>query len=193
MAWRGWWVLALALASTGAMAIVGPAQAREPLRITLAPDGQALEVRGSIEAGYADRVQAALAEHPEANMLIVRSRGGVLHEARKLAAVLNARGITLRAEGRCASACAVMWAATQRRELASDAKLGLHRSKWTVHLPAPVRAWAERRSDRANVRTFLKAGFSPALAWRAAQTPSSSMYWVDAGQLQDEQVEFALQ
>jgi hypothetical protein len=181
------------LALAFAMAVVCPAQAREPLRITLASDGQALEVRGSIEAGYADRVQAALAANPQASLLIVRSRGGLLHEARRLAGLLNARGITLRAEGHCASACAVMWAATQRRELASGAKLGLHRSKWTVHLPAPLRAWAERRSDRANVRTFLKAGFSPDLAWRAARTPSSSMYWVDAGQLQGEQVEFALQ
>ncbi|WP_166208822.1 hypothetical protein [Cognatiluteimonas telluris] len=175
-----------------AMAL-GTANAGESLRITLERDGHALLVRGSIEAGFADTVRAALATHPQVDVLIVRSRGGLLHEARKLAVVLNARGIKLRAEDRCASACAVMWAATQRRELATGARLGLHRSKWAVHLPGPLRAWVERRNDRANVRTFLDAGFSPALALRAAQTPSSSMYWVDARQLEHEQVEFALQ
>lgn len=176
-----------------ALAIAAPACAAEPFEITPVPDANALRVTGSIEPGFSDTVQAALMAHPQARVLIVHSRGGLLHEARKLAAVLNARGVAIRAEGRCASACAVLWAATDARELTRDARLGLHRSKWSVSLPALLRAWWERRSDRANVRTFLDAGFSPALASRAAQTPSSSMYWVDARELQRERVSFALE
>lgn len=188
MTWRWLWGPGLACA----FALAGNARAAG-LEITPVPDSHALRVTGSIEARFSDRVQAALAAHPGTRVLIVRSRGGLLHEARELAAVLNARGIAVRAEGRCASACAVLWAATNVREMAPGAQLGLHRSKWAVRLPAPLRAWAERRSDRANVRTFLRAGFSPELAWQAARTPSSSMYWVDAPELEREQVAFVLE
>ena len=189
MAWQGLWGLGFACV----LAIAGQARAAESLEITPVPEAHALRVSGSIEPGFSHQVQAALVAHPDTRVLIVRSRGGLLHEARLLAAVLNARGIAIRADGRCASACAVLWAATDARELTADARLGLHRSKWSVRLPRVLRAMVERRNDRANVRTFLDAGFSPALASHAAQTPSSSMYWVDAHDLQRERVAFAVQ
>jgi hypothetical protein len=189
MAWQGLWGLGFACM----LAIAGQARAAESFEITPVPQAHALHVTGSIEPGFSQQVQAALAAHPDTRVLIVRSRGGLLHEARLLAAVLNAHGIAIRAEGRCASACAVLWAATDARELTADARLGLHRSKWSVPLPRVLRAMVERRNDRANVRTFLDAGFSPALALRAAQTPSSSMYWVDASELRRERVAFALE
>jgi hypothetical protein len=175
------------------LAIAAPAWAGEAFGITPLPQEHALRVTGSIEAGFAARVEAALMAHPETRVLIVHSRGGLLHEARQLARILNAHRVAIRAEGRCASACAVLWAATDARQLTADARLGLHRSKWLVALPRPLRALIERRNDRANVRTFLDAGFSPALASHAARTPSSSMYWVDADDLVREQVVFALQ
>jgi len=189
MAWQGLWGLGFACV----LAIAGPACAAGGFEIAPVPQAHALRVTGSIEAGFSQRVEAALVSHPDTRVLIVRSRGGLLHEARMLAAVLNAHGIAIRAEGRCASACAVLWAATDAREMTADARLGLHRSKWSVRLPRPLRALVERRSDRANVRTFLDAGFSPALASRAARTPSNSMYWVDASELERERVAFAMQ
>lgn len=188
MGWRWLWGAGLACA----LVFAGPARAGASFEITLVPDAHAVRVSGSIEPGFADSVQAALVSHPDARLLIVHSRGGLLHEARELAAMLNARHIAIRAEGRCASACAVLWAATDRRQLTSDARLGLHRSRSSRRF-AWLRAWFERRSDRANVRTFIAAGFPPELASRAARTPSSSMYWVDAEELQRERVAFALQ
>jgi len=186
MAWRWLWGVGLACVLG-----VGPARAAE-FEITAMPSGDALHVTGRIGSRFAASVQAALDAHPATRVLVVRSRGGLLHEARKVAALLNARGIAIRADGRCASACAVLWAATNARELTPDARLGLHRSKWPVPLPALLRAFAEKRSDRANVRTFLAAGFSPALAQRAARTPSSTMFWVGARELEVEQVAFVL-
>ena len=186
MAWRaaglGWLACVLA---------VGPACAAQ-FDITPLPAENALHVTGRIGPRFAASVQAALDAHPATRVLLVRSRGGLLHEARKVAALLNARGIAIRADGRCASACAVLWAATDAREMTADARLGLHRSTWPVPLPAPLRAFAEKRSDRANVRVFLDAGFSPTLARRAAETPSSSMYWIGALELKQEHVAFLL-
>jgi hypothetical protein len=187
MAWRRVWGLGLAC-----VLAVGPARAAQ-FDITALPGEGALQVTGRIGPRFAASVQAALDAHPDTRVLVVRSRGGLLHEARKVAALLNARRIAIRADGRCASACAVLWAATDAREMTADARLGLHRSKWPVPLPAPLRAFAEKRSDRANVRTFLDAGFSAALARRAAETPSSSMYWIGALELQQERVSFALE
>lgn len=191
MAWRWQWGVGLACA----LAMAGVARAADALDISPDPAAEALRVTGRIGPRFADKVQAALDAQPGTRVLIVRSRGGLLHEARKLAAVLNARGIAIRADGRCASACAVLWAMTDAREMTMDSRLGLHRSKWPVKvpLPAPLRAWVEKRSDRANVRDFLDAGFSPALAWRAAQTPSSSMYWIGALELKQERVAFVLE
>jgi len=186
MAWRGMWGLGLAC-----LLAVGPACAAQ-FDITPLPEG-ALQVTGRIGPRFAASVQAALDAHPDTRVLVVRSRGGLLHEARKVAALLNARGIAIRADGRCASACAVLWAATDAREMTADARLGLHRSRWPVPLPAPLRAFAEKRSDRANVRTFLEAGFSAALSRRAAETPSSSMYWISALELRQERVSFVLE
>ena len=189
MAWRWVWSLGLACA----MAAAGPARAAEQFEITPLPADDALQVTGRIGPHFSSRVQAALDAWPATRVLIVRSRGGRIAEARKLAALLNARGIAVRADGRCASACAVLWAATNAREMTIDSRLGLHRSKWPVPLPAPLRAWAEKRSDRAIVQTFLDAGFSPELARRAAETPSSSMFWVGALDLKQERVEFVLE
>lgn len=189
MARQGLWGLGFACV----LAMANPARAAGSFEIAPVPQAHALRVTGSIEAGFSQQVEAALAAHPDTRVLIVRSRGGLLHEARLLAAALNAHGIAIRAEGRCASACAVLWAATDARELSADARLGLHRSKWSVPLPRMLRAMVERRSDRANVRTFLDAGFSPALARRAAQTPSSSMYWIDARELERQRVAFAVE
>jgi hypothetical protein len=184
---RWLWGLGLACALAG-----GPARAAE-FEIRPVPAEAALQVTGRIGPRFAASVQAALDAHPATHVLVIRSRGGLLHEARKVAALLNTRGVAIRADGRCASACAVLWAATDARELTADARLGLHRSKWPVPLPALLRVFAEKRSDRANVRTFLEAGFPPELASRAAQTPSSSMYWIGALELKQERVAFVLE
>jgi len=186
MAWRWIWGVGLAC-----VLAAGSARAAE-FEITPVPAEEALQVTGRIGPRFAASVQAALDAYPGTRVLIVHSRGGLLHEARKVAALLNARGIAIRADGRCASACAVLWAATDAREMTADARLGLHRSTWHAPLPAPLRAWSEKRSDRANVRVFLDAGFSPELAARAAQTPSSGMYWIGALELKREHVAFVL-
>lgn len=191
----GQWMWGVGLAC--ALAVAGPAMGAGrpsgPLELVHVPEEQALHVRGRIGPRYAARVRAALDAHPDTRVLVVRSRGGFVGEARKLAALLNARGIAVRADGRCASSCAVLWAATDARALTRDARLGLHRSKWPVPLPAPLRSWVEKRSDRAIVRVLLDAGFSPTLARRAADTPNTGMYWVDALDLQQERVAFVLE
>lgn len=189
MAWHWGWGVALACA----LAAAGPVRAADAFRITAVPEVGALEVSGRIGPRFAAKVRVALDAHPGTRVLVVRSRGGLLHEARKLAAMLNARGIAVRVDGGCASACAVLWAATDAREMTAGSRLGLHRSRGPRAMPAPLRAWLEKRTDRAMVRTFLGAGFPQALAAHAAQTPSSSMFWIGARELQHEQVAFALQ
>lgn len=191
MAWRWLWGVGLACV----LAASGQARAGQSVEaeITSLPEAHALLATGKIGPRFSANVQAALDAHPDTRVLIVRSRGGRLVEARKVAALLNARGIAIRADGRCASACAVLWAATDAREMTADSRLGLHRSHWPVPLPAPLRAWAEKRHDRANVRVFLDAGFSPEVAARAAQTPSSGMYWIGALELKQERVAFSLE
>lgn len=189
MAWRWGWGVALACALAGA----GPARAADAFQITPVPEAGALQLTGRIGPRLSAKVHAALDAHPGTRVLIVRSRGGLLHEARKLAALLNARGIAVRVDGGCASACAVLWAAADAREMTADSRLGLHRTRGPRAMPAPLRTWLEKRNDRANVRTLLGAGFPQALAAQAARTPSSSMFWIGARELQHEQVVFALQ
>ena len=191
MAWRWGRGLGMACALACAVLAAGAARAAD-YEIQPVPSEHALRVTGRIGPRFAASVRGAIAMYPDTRVLIVRSRGGLLHEARAAAAVLNAHAIAIRVDGGCASACAVLWAATDVREMTVDSRLGLHRSRWPVPLPALLRAWAEKRSDRANVQVFLDAGFSPELAQRAARTPSSSMFWIGALELKREQVQFVL-
>lgn len=175
-----------------ARAVLSPAPADgtvEPL-----PSGHALVVRGPIGAEFESRFRAALKQYPQARVVIASGPGGMRGPALRVAALINERGMTVRVAGRCASACALLWASAQSREMTPASRLGLHRSRLpeSVVLPAPVERHLVARNDRQTDRVLREAGFSDYLIAQGNRAPPTSMSWFTPVELQREGVPFTL-
>ena len=187
-----WRVRVVAAGVLSLAAIAAQAAPWTTARVAPRPEARALVVRGAIGAGFAEAVRAGLDAQPATRVLVVHSHGGRLGEARDAAALLNARGVAVRIDGRCASACALLWALADAREMTVGSRLGLHRSSWPVALPVAIRRWAEARSDDRIAQSLRAAGFSRRLVARGRRTPPAAMHWVDALSLKREDVAFVL-
>lgn len=161
-------------------------------RIRALPSQHALVVDGRIGHAFEPDLRAWLRHYPDTRVVLMHSPGGLRWPALQVAELLNARGITLRVADSCASACALLWAAVDSREMAPGARLGLHRSHLPDPLPLPgfvkrgISAWNDRQTDRI----LRDAGFSPRLIARRDRTPPTAMSWFDAADLRHEGVPF---
>ncbi|HET6396715.1 MAG TPA: hypothetical protein VFF91_07740 [Pseudoxanthomonas sp.] len=146
------------------------------------PATRELLYTGRIGADFHAYLAAALDAHPEAQTLVVSSLGGVLNPALQAARTLNARGITVRAAGRCASACAMLWVASERRQVEDGTVLGLHSSR-TAAVSAAVESAIAGHIGRQKTALLGHAGFPPQVIDRALSTPADRMYWLKARDL----------
>ncbi|MFC0678988.1 hypothetical protein ACFFGH_14175 [Lysobacter korlensis] len=155
---------------------------------------QALQVSGPMGPRFEARVRAMLDSHPDVRRLIVRSPGGTRRQALHVARLVNARGISIRVAGQCASACALMWAAADAREMTADSRLGLHQSRLDGPLmfPEAMTQQINADNDRETDAVLRAAGFPEHVVARGSATPAASMSWFDAHELQREGVPFAL-
>lgn len=154
--------------------------------------GQALHVSGVIGPEFEPDIRRALRRHPEVRHVVVESPGGLRAQAMRAGQLLNRRGITVRVDGRCASACALLWATASSREMTAGSRIGLHRSSLDRDLPIPaaMREQLMRHNDRGTDATLLRAGFPAHVVERGASTPPGTMAWFRADELAG--VRFAL-
>ncbi|MBW3550290.1 MAG: hypothetical protein KY442_05520 [Proteobacteria bacterium] len=190
-----WW------AAVGLFAFAGAASASGTTRTTPAqaaiapvPTEQTLRVTGRFGPHLESRLLDWLNRYPDTRVLAVRSPGGMRWQALQVAELVNARGITVRIEGRCASACALLWAAAHSREMDVGASLGLHGSRLPMPLPLPaaVRGWIIGYNDRQTDRVLRGAGFPERMIEQGRHTPPSTMSWFDAAELRLGGVPFVL-
>lgn len=155
---------------------------------------QAVRVRGPIGPRFEPHLRAALAAHPDARRVDVQSPGGMRRQALRAAALLNERGLPVRIAGRCASACALLWAAADTREMTASSRLGLHRSKLVGPLvfPDAIAQQINAHNDRETDEVLRKAGFPERVVAAGSATPPSSMSWFAADELRREGVPFVL-
>ncbi|WP_133500834.1 hypothetical protein [Cognatilysobacter terrigena] len=158
------------------------------------PSEHALRISGVIGRRFEDDVRAALQSHPETQRLIVSGPGGMRAQALRVAELANARGLAVRVAGRCASACALMWAAANTREMTFDSGLGLHRSALdpSLALPNLVREKIMARNDRQTDDVLRHAGFPERVIAVGAATPASAMSWFSPYELKTGGVPFLL-
>ena len=150
---------------------------REGLEIVMAT--------GPIDAGFSERLRVAVERNPAATVLEIESPGGLADQAYKSAELLNDRGITVRVRGRCASACALLWASSESRALIEGAQIGLHLGKPSSKPPRFLRSLVQRYSYNLAKAALVNAGFSQELIGRALSTPHSSMLWLDVEAAKD--------
>jgi hypothetical protein len=158
------------------------------------PGEPALRISGVIGQRLEADVRRALAAAPEVRRLDISGPGGMRAQALHVADLANARGLTVRVTGRCASACALLWAAARTREMTYDAGLGLHRSGLdpSLGLPEGVRAMLIARNDRQTDDVLRQAGFPERVIAAGAATPATSMSWFSPYELRTGGVPFQL-
>lgn len=168
--------------------------ARRGAAIAPLASGQALLATGPIGPGFAPRLRELLDAYPESNVLIVRGPGGMRHQALEAAELVNERGLTVRVAGRCASACALLWAAAKSREMTPGSRLGLHASRLTLPVPLPglLTRRIVARNDRQTDAVLRRAGFPAHIIAEGGRTPPTSMSWFDPLELQHGGVPFTL-
>lgn len=120
--WRRATVLLLAIA------LFGPAPARAAeLFHRRAANLDLIGLEGDVEPGDAGRFQKLAAQYPKA-VVVLNSAGGVLFEALDIGKIIHLKHYdTLVAHDMlCASACALIWVAGERRMLSPRGKVGFH-------------------------------------------------------------------
>lgn len=185
---------ALLLAAGGVRAAGIPDVDVDNAIVEMLPAEQALRIDGIIGARFENDVKRALDTHPGVRRLIVTGPGGMRAQALRVAELANARGLTVRVAGRCASACALLWAASKLREMTYDSGLGLHRSGLdpSLALPTGVREMLMARNDRQTDDVLRQAGFPERVIAAGAATPATSMSWFSPYELRTGGVPFDL-
>lgn len=174
------------LVFVGLAALPARAQASglgSPVSVNYQAEQQQLVYVGRIGPDFDVVIVAALAAHPETRSLLVSSLGGNLNPALQTAKLLNARGISVRAFGHCASACAMLWAAATNRQLEDGATIGLHSSRPAQPLPSTLAKAIGSFVGGQKTQLLARAGFPPKVIDKAMATPASKMYWLKANEL----------
>lgn len=158
------------------------------------PAAHVLHVDGIIGPKFEADVREALSRDPAIRQVVLRSPGGMRAPALRVADFINRRGVTVRVDGKCASACVLLWATAASREMTETSRIGLHRSSLDESLPIPpsVREQLMQRNDRETDEVLLKAGFPSDVVATGSATPASTMAWFEARRLKNAGLRFVL-
>lgn len=158
------------------------------------PGEAALRVSGPVGWSFEADVRDGLRQYPQTRVLLIDGPGGLRGQALRVAELANERGLVVRVDGRCASACALLWAAAERREMTFDSGIGLHKSALDPTLPLPdsMRAKIMARNDRQTDDVLRHAHFPDRIISVGATTPASSMSWFSPYELKTGGVPFVL-
>ena len=179
-------MFAAALA-TALVASPGPVP---PTLIRAVPEVGLVLAIGRIDEGFAARLDRTLAQDPRLRVLEIESTGGHVAPAHEAIEMVNRRSVTVRVRGTCASACALLWAGADSRELGPKAKIGLHAWRPSRSVSKPMegfgRWWTRRRAEEI----FRAAGFPEQIIRTGLDTPPSQISWSSAGELRAAGVRF---
>ena len=159
---------------------VPPAQRTPgPYRVTLLGDGSEVELLGEISVESIAALQQVLAENPQVRVLQLTSPGGSGKAVDQIWPALMQRQLTTVVPLFCASACAELFLAGDRRVLAEGAVLGYHQSfiryargMDTDKVGLLVAAYNSEVVDR-----LLERGVAPAFAQKVIATPPDQLWF----------------
>lgn len=149
-------------------------------RIQVLPGGREVEIRGTLEAGVAARLDSLLRSHPGVRFVHLNSRGGWVTEGERLARVIHSRQLGTYTATGCYSACVLAFAAGSPRVLNPDARLGLHS---TSGLDADADPMVAMLGNQLYQKVLLRYGVSPGLVTQSTSTPSSGIWMPEPQQL----------
>jgi hypothetical protein len=161
-------------AMTAALAALQPAtlpiDLGEATRISASEDGSALIVEGPITDGAYASFQRAARAYPIARQVILRSPGGLMFEADRIAHLVRERRMATYAQTLCASACTVILIAGRDRAAAPGTRVGFHRPDVSLsRTPATTM--------RLTRQLYERAGLAPTFTARIYATPFESVWY----------------
>lgn len=168
------------------------APARPPAYMAARPNLPFALVTGWIDRDFSRRLEQLLVNNPQVEYVQIESLGGHLSQAYEAAEIVNQRRIEIRVLGRCASACAVLWASADNRSLVQGARIGLHAGAFAKEPLRILRGVAARHHVRRKTEVLEQAGFPPSLIARGLATPNDSMLWISSPELGSAGVRFRL-
>jgi hypothetical protein len=151
--------------------------------------GQVLVI-GTIDRAFSARLETALDSSESLRTVQIESGGGLESQAYQATRLLNSRGITVSVIGRCASACALLWAGAEKRELRRGGLIGLHASRPAHQLPGVLQAYARERRVQLATGALRHAGFPEQLITRGLSVPHESVLWLGVDELRAAGVQF---
>lgn len=164
-------VAAVAAAAMGTTAPAPlPIDLSEPTRISASEDGSALIVDGPITDGAFADFQRAARAYPIARQVILRSPGGLMFEADRIAHLVRERRMATYAQTLCASACTVILIAGRDRAAAPGTRVGFHRPNVSL-------SRTPERTLQLTRRLYERAGLAPSFTARIYATPFESVWY----------------
>lgn len=171
-------VLGTALNDRSRLLVAMGADPIRSARMQLLPGGREVEIRGTLEAGVAARLDRMLRTHPGVRFVHLNSPGGWVTEGQRLAQVIHARQLGTYTATGCYSACVLAFAAGSPRVLNPDARLGLHSTSGLDADPL-----VPTLGNELYQKVLLRYGVSPELAARSTSTPAGGLWMPEPRQL----------
>jgi hypothetical protein len=140
-------------------------------RVEIVHDPAALSLRGDINYGLADALQASIKEHPELKSLHLYSEGGLLTEAVDTAQIVRRYGLNTYVMRECASACTLIFAAGQQRILAKGGKLGFHAPRGGTSFSDTS------RSENSEAKLFAEYGIDAEFTRKTTLVPAEEVWY----------------
>ena len=149
--------------------------------LTLSEDGSTLVFDGEITFGLIRRIGRLADQTPGLQRIALTSPGGLIAEARGAARLIRDRGFDTRADGLCASACTLLFAAGHRRSLGPAGQLGFHSYALQSETGLPqIDVGKEQEKDRA---FLIGQGVSAEFAARIFDVAHSGLWTPAADEL----------
>lgn len=139
-------------------------------------DEQTLLINGYMAWGLLDQVNAAFAENPQINTIIMNSPGGHIQVGTRLYDLFRRHGVDTVADGLCGSACTIAFIGGKERILNKGAKLGFHSTGGS----------GQNLIDAGNqklIATFREFGASEDFIAQLIATPPEDVWYPDRKQL----------
>jgi hypothetical protein len=142
-------------------------------------DASELEISGPIGFGITKEVERTLDAHPTIAVVHLTSIGGRVEEAKKLARLIEARGLDTHVSVECLSACTLVALAGTERTVTPTAKLGFH----GFSFPG-MDASALADSTREGVEFMTSRGVERSFAERALAVSGDDMWYPSVAELE---------
>lgn len=116
-------------------------------------------------------------------VIVLDSLGGHLQSALTMAHILSTykAATSVAANGQCASACVVVWAAGVRKSVGDGARIGVHSATLNGvagHDGGPEDQRIEVEATGVMARFFQRTGAPANVITKTYHTPSSAIYWL---------------